>query len=63
MVRSPSATVCGSTGFGVEYNPEIVLVLREELIPGVPVERLEDDVPVFLVDVPVDLEGVDVPYP
>ena len=41
----------------------MVLVLREVLVPEVPVERLEDDVPVLLVDVPVDLDGVDVPYP
>ena len=40
-----------------------MLVLREELFPEVPVERLEDDVPVLLVDVPVDLDGVEVTYP
>lgn len=41
----------------------MVLVLREVLVPEVPVERLEDDVLILLVDVPADLDGVDVPYP
>ena len=62
-MRSPSATVFGSTDLGFEYKPEIVLVLLEELVPEDPVERLEDDVPVLLVDVPVDLDEVVVPYP
>jgi len=47
----------------VEYNPDIVLVAREELVAEVPVERLEDDVLVLFVDAPVDLDRVEVPYP